>query len=116
MKDEYEFSDAKRGAMATSKGKTRITIMLDDIVIDAARTCAENAGTGYQTVINNILRQALVSQDAHNLVTAPKKRAKTLPVINDRINASDVEALEQQLLAVAGELHRVLGAHNSGKH
>ncbi|NWB65334.1 MULTISPECIES: BrnA antitoxin family protein [unclassified Pseudomonas] len=116
MKDEYDFSSGKRGAIAGNKGKTRITIMLDDVVIDAARTCAENAGTGYQTVINNILRQALVSQDAHNLVNAPKKRAKTLPVINDRINASDVEALEQQLLAVAGELHRVLGAHNSGKH
>lgn len=76
---------------------------------DAARERAESAGTGYQTVINNLLRQALVSQEAHNLAPAPKKRTKTLQVINNGISLSDVEALEQQLIAVAGELNRVLG-------
>jgi uncharacterized protein (DUF4415 family) len=65
MKEEYDFSTAKRGPVASSKGKTRITIMLDDDVIEAARECAESAGTGYQTVINNLLRQALVSQTGH---------------------------------------------------
>jgi uncharacterized protein (DUF1778 family) len=44
MKDEYDFSDGKRGAVASAKGKTRITIMLDDAVIEAARTVAENEG------------------------------------------------------------------------
>ena len=37
MKDEYNFSSAKRGAIASNNGKTRITIMLDDAVIEAAR-------------------------------------------------------------------------------
>ena len=46
MKNEYDFSSAKRGAIANNKGKTRITIMLDDAVIEAARARAENAGTG----------------------------------------------------------------------
>ncbi|MDQ0980588.1 hypothetical protein QFZ45_003766 [Pseudomonas synxantha] len=50
MKDEYDFSSGKRGAIASSKGKTRIT----------------------------------------------------------SINLFEVEALEQQLIAVAGELNRVL--------
>ena len=73
------------------------------------------AGTGYQTLINNLLRQALVSEDAHNLAPAPKKRASTLQVINDGISQSDVEALEQQLIAVAGELNRVLGTPKPSK-
>jgi hypothetical protein len=110
MKDEYDFSIAKRGAIASSKGKTRITIMLDDAVIEAARERAENAGTGYQTVINNLLRQALISLDTHNLAPASRKKAKTLQVINNGISLSEVEALEQQLIAVAGELNRVLGS------
>lgn len=110
MKDEYDFSSAKRGAIASNKGKTRITIMLDDAVIEAARTLAEQAGTGYQTVINNLLRQALLPQDTHALTPAPKKRTKTLQVLNSSISLSEVEALEQQLIAVAGELNRVLGA------
>lgn len=110
MKDEYDFSNAKRGAIASNKGKTRITIMLDDAVIDAARALAEQAGTGYQTVINNLLRQALLPQDTHALAPVPKRRAKTLQVLNSSISLSEVEALEQQLIAVAGELNRVLGA------
>ncbi len=64
MKEDYDFSTAKRHSVANSKGKTRMTIMLDDDVIEAARKCAESAGAGYQTVINNLLRQALVPQTA----------------------------------------------------
>ncbi|BBP60457.1 hypothetical protein PHLH4_40470 [Pseudomonas sp. St316] len=63
MKEEYDFSKAKRGPTTSSKGKTRITIMLDDEVIKAARERAENVGTGYQTVINQLLHQALISSD-----------------------------------------------------
>lgn len=110
MKDEYNFSSAKRGAIASNKGKTRITIMLDDAVIEAARVRAENAGTGYQTVINNLLRQALVSQDAHDLAPVSNKHAKTLQVISNGISVSEVEALEQQLIALAGELNRMLAS------
>lgn len=115
MKDEYDFSSGKRGAVASNKGKTRITIMLDDAVIEAARERAEYAGTGYQTVINNLLRQALISQDVHSLMPTSKKRAKTLQIINNGISQSEVEALEQQLIAVAGELNRVLGAPKASK-
>ena len=59
MRDEYDFSKAKRGAVIPSLGKTRITIMLDDDVIEAFRKRAEVAGSGYQTEINRVLREYL---------------------------------------------------------
>jgi len=65
MRDEYDFSKARRGAVLPSPGKTRITIMLDDDVIEHFRAQAESEGVGYQTLINALLRKAL---------EAPKKR------------------------------------------
>ena len=59
MRDEYDFSKGKRGAVIASPGKTRITIMLDDEVIEAFRARAESAGSGYQTLINSVLREAV---------------------------------------------------------
>ena len=38
---EYDFSQGKRGAVLPSSGKTRVTIMLDDDVIEAFRARAE---------------------------------------------------------------------------
>lgn len=60
MRHEYDFSNAKRAKdvphlaklQQTMRGKTRITIMLDDDVIEAFRQRAEVAGSGYQTEIN----------------------------------------------------------------
>ncbi len=59
MKDEYDFSNGKRGAIFSSKGKTRITIYLDDTVLEEFRSRAEEAGTGYQTLINDALKEYL---------------------------------------------------------
>ena len=72
MRDEYDFSKGKRGAVIASKGKTRITIMLDTDVIEAFRTKAEGAGSGYQTLINAALRDALA--------VTKEKREKPLTV------------------------------------
>lgn len=68
MRKEYDFSRAKRGAVIPSPGKTRITIMLDDDVIEAYRLRAEAAGRGYQTLINEALRASL-SEDDRPLTT-----------------------------------------------
>lgn len=57
MRSEYDFSKGKRGAVIASPGKTRITIMLDNDIIEHFRALAEAAGTGYQTEINRVLRQ-----------------------------------------------------------
>lgn len=56
MKDEYDFSKGKRGALIPSKGKTRITIYIDNNVLDEFRARAESAGTGYQTMMNQALK------------------------------------------------------------
>lgn len=56
MKNEYDFSKGKRGAVVSPKGKTRITIYLDDEVLDGFRLTAERSGKGYQTLINDALR------------------------------------------------------------
>ena len=61
MKDEYDFSKGKWGAIISSKGKTRITIYLDDAILEEFRTRAEEAGMGYQTLINDALRETLGS-------------------------------------------------------
>lgn len=65
MKAEYDFSKAKRGALApTAPGKTRITIRLDNELIDWFRSRVNEAGGGnYQTLINDALK-AYVTQQA----------------------------------------------------
>jgi predicted DNA-binding protein len=59
MKKEYDFSKAKRGAVITEAGKTRITIYLDDVVIERFKDLSERTGKGYQTLINEALRSHL---------------------------------------------------------
>lgn len=59
MRKEYDFSKGRRGAVFPAKGKTRITIMLDDDILEHFRTRAEAAGIGYQTMINAALRDAV---------------------------------------------------------
>ena len=59
MRKEYDFSKGKRGAVIKPTGKTRITIYLDDDVLEAYRRMGDNAGRGYQTLINNALRETL---------------------------------------------------------
>ena len=61
MRKEYDFSKGKRGAVVKSRGKTRITIHLDNDVIDAFRARSEKEGKGYQTLINDALRQCLAT-------------------------------------------------------
>ena len=59
MKAEYDFSKGKRGAVIPQKGKTRISIFIDDVILDQFRSRAEKAGSGYQTMMNDALKQFL---------------------------------------------------------
>jgi uncharacterized protein (DUF4415 family) len=59
MKKEYDFSKGKRGQVVKKKGKTRITIYLDNDVIEKFRKLSDAAGYGYQTMINDALRDCL---------------------------------------------------------
>ncbi len=64
MKKEYDFSKGKRGAVVRApKGKTRITIRIDDDILEWFRGEVDAAGGGsYQTLINDALREYLKQQ------------------------------------------------------
>ena len=70
MRDEYDFSSAKRAKdiphlaklQEEMSGKSRITIMLDNDILAAYRSRAKDEGIGYQTLINQTLRQTIGSR------------------------------------------------------
>ena len=64
MKREYDFSKAKRGPVVRQPGKARITIYIDNPVLEAFRERANGAGRGYQTMINEALREYLDRSEA----------------------------------------------------
>ncbi|MCB1020893.1 MAG: BrnA antitoxin family protein, partial [Acidobacteria bacterium] len=63
MKEHYDFSKGKRGRLVadppSESGKVRITIRLDEDLIDHFNQLADRTGgkTGYQTLINAALRE-----------------------------------------------------------
>jgi uncharacterized protein (DUF4415 family) len=65
MKEEYDFSQGKRGAIdPVPPGKTRITIRLDKDILDWFRNQVNMAGGGnYQALINQALRQHIERQE-----------------------------------------------------
>jgi len=64
MKKEYDFSKGKRGPVInTPPGKTRITIRIDDDILQWFRVQVHAAGGGnYQTLINVALRDYMISR------------------------------------------------------
>ena len=65
-KEEFDFTQAKQGALVpAAPNKTRITIRLDNDVLNWFRNQVHEAGGGsYQTLINEALRQYIQVQDA----------------------------------------------------
>ena len=59
MREEYDMADATRGVALKPAGKTRVTVLLDRDVVDALRRRAKDTGRGYQTAINQALREYL---------------------------------------------------------
>ena len=59
MKKEYDFRKARRGpVVAPTPGKTRVTIRLDNDIVDHFLEEVDRAGGGnYQTLINDALRE-----------------------------------------------------------
>ena len=64
MKKQYDFSKGKRGAVVSpTRGKSRITIRLDDEILNWFRREVNKAGGGnYQTLINDALREYIKKQ------------------------------------------------------
>ena len=88
MRDEYDFSKAKRGAVIPSPGKTRITIMLDDDVIEHFRAQAEAEGIGYQTLINSLLRSAVAAPKRSKPADKPLTVATLRKVLREELHSS----------------------------
>lgn len=80
MKKEYDFSKGRRGpVLRAPAGKTRVTIRLDDDVLDWFRQQVDDAGGGnYQTLINEALR-SFMHQKQESLETTLRR------VIRDEI-------------------------------
>ena len=72
MKKDVELSNARRRTERVAEGKTRITIYLDDIVIQRFKVLARHSGKGYQTLLNAALRLHLSIDEAP--LTAPALR------------------------------------------
>ena len=64
MKRQYDFSKGKRGAVLRApRGKTRITIRLDEEVVEWFREqVLAAAGGNYQSLINEALREHIVQR------------------------------------------------------
>jgi len=64
-KPEYDFSQGRRGPVVPPPpGKSRITIHLDNEVLDWFRNKVHEAGGGnYQTLINQALREYIQSRE-----------------------------------------------------
>ena len=64
MKAEYDFSKARRGAVVPAiPGKTRITIRLDNELIEWFKAQVNEAGGGnYQSLINESLKNHVQQQ------------------------------------------------------
>ena len=60
--EEYDFGEGKRGPVIPNKGKTRITIFIDTDILGWFKDEAEREGRGYQTEINQALRN-YIKQD-----------------------------------------------------
>ena len=59
MKAEYDFSQAKRGAVVPQTGKTPITIYIDDTMLAKFRERGDSTGKGYQAMMNEALDEYL---------------------------------------------------------
>ncbi len=82
MKKQYDFRRGKRGAVIpTPPGKTRITIRIDDDVLEWFRKRVHEAGGGsYQSMINSALREHVDGQSEALEETLRRVLSEVLPV------------------------------------
>jgi uncharacterized protein (DUF4415 family) len=87
MKQRYDFGRGKRGRIvapeAEPHGKTRITIRLDDDLVDHFLREADASGgaTGYQTLINEALRKHVEGK-------APKLEETLRRIVREEMRAA----------------------------
>jgi uncharacterized protein (DUF4415 family) len=86
MKNSYDFSQGKRGRIMKPEqepaGKVKITIRLDQDVVDHFLNKADESGgaVGYQTLINEALRRAIDAPSLEAMVRrAIREELKSKP-------------------------------------
>jgi BrnA antitoxin of type II toxin-antitoxin system len=81
MKKEYDFRYGRRGTvLRTASGKTRITIRIDDDILQWFRDQVHKAGGGsYQTLMNNALRRFAESTEQNLEGTLRRVLREELP-------------------------------------
>lgn len=89
MKSHYDFSKGKRGAVVKEAplepGKVRITIRLDEDLVDHFLEAADQSGgkVGYQTLLNAALREYVEGK-------TPKWEATLRRIIREEMKRSRV--------------------------
>src|SRR5271155_3627569 len=86
MRKEYDFLKGKRRAVLPTKGKTRITIFLDDAILTRFKALSERTGKGDQTLINDAL-------NAHvGVAEPPITREVVRRIVREELQVSDLKA------------------------
>ncbi len=73
MNNDFQFAHAASSAARPVKRKTRITIYLDDEVLEQFRSLSEQCGKGYQTLINAALRTRLAPPGPDSAIAQGQK-------------------------------------------
>lgn len=107
---KFDFSKAKRAKdvprlarlqAEMSRGKTRITIMLDDDVLEAFRKAAGDGTPGYQTLINRALREYVSADRSVEQLEKLGYKSRGSPSPVDEATLRRV--LDEKLAALYGE-------------
>ncbi len=100
-----DFARARLGAsFSPSDGKTRITMWVDSDVLDAFKELAGKGGKGYQTLINETLRD-VVSGLASGRDAQGNPAPATLGFDEERLRQVLREELARQREAFIGQIH-----------
>lgn len=83
MKKQYDFANAKRGpVLRAPPGKARITIRIDEDVLEWFRQQAHDAGgASYQTMINDALRRTMEARAESFEATLRRVIREELPTV-----------------------------------
>ena len=89
---EIDFSNAKRGAVIPLEpGKTKISIRLDNTVIEYFRARVEEAGSGnYQTLLNDALVAYIQQRSVIDAVRQVVREELTAPRVKPRSSRARV--------------------------
>ncbi len=102
---------ARRGAVISNEGKTRITMYLDNDVIEHFRKVATAKGRGYQTEINSCLRQVMARELEDAMTGSANENANRWKVDASRMVLHCTDLMFEDLTVLVREhqdMHRLV--------